>query len=172
MNHPDHNDPERELFARLEADMNTPASAPVTAGADAMTTTAAPAAPGSPGVPAGTRRDASDFEDPEDYRPLPVPADPPNLAKPGITEIGRRPIIPAWVRSKADLTSALTRAGMNAGYACGFHCVRAPYYAARLATTAPFGAARFVKSANRGCGTWTWPRCVRRRSRPTTRAST
>ncbi len=100
--------------------------------------------------PAGTP--AASGGAPEDYRPLPVPADPPNLAKPGITEIRRRPIIPAWVRSKADLTSALTRAGMNAGYACGFHCVRAPYYAARLATTAPFGAARFVKSANR----WVW----------------
>ncbi|WP_034089476.1 FtsK/SpoIIIE domain-containing protein [Streptacidiphilus albus] len=151
MNHPSEGDPERELFARLEADMNTPA--PVTAGVDAKAETAGPAAAPAAAPPAdGSGRVAGDFEDPEDAPPVSVPADPPDLPGPGITEVKRRPIVPAWVRSKADLTSALTRAGMNAGYACAFHCVRTPYYAARLAGTAPIGAGRFMKAMNR----WVW----------------
>jgi len=154
VNHePDDGDPERELFARLEADMNAPVPAPV-GGGDVVDLGKARADRAAPADATG--RMPGDFPDDDDDdgtgSGVPVPADPPDLPKPGITEVRRRPIVPPWVRSKADLTSALTRAGKNAGYACGFHCVRAPYYAARLAGTAPFGAARLVKATNR----WVW----------------
>jgi DNA segregation ATPase FtsK/SpoIIIE, S-DNA-T family len=66
-------------------------------------------------------------------------------ARPGLAGLHaaeRRPILPAWLRSRAGLAEV---AGWAAGYAAhtsGYHLARSPVYAGRLAARAPRGAAR------------------------------
>ncbi|MEY9876026.1 S-DNA-T family DNA segregation ATPase FtsK/SpoIIIE [Streptacidiphilus sp. MAP12-33] len=94
-----------------------------------------------------------DDEDDEESAPKPtVPADPPNLAPPGITEVNRRPIVPEWMQNKPDFLSATGRALGHFGYAFAFHAIRCPYYTLRLLTTAPRGTVRFISATNR----WVW----------------
>src|SRR5215475_13006792 len=80
-------------------------------------------------------------------RSEPVPVDPPDTgAGPGLLELARtaerRPVLPAWARSRSQFRAA---AGWVAGYyayLAGFHAVRVPVYAARLAGRCPRGAYR------------------------------
>jgi DNA segregation ATPase FtsK/SpoIIIE, S-DNA-T family len=74
-----------------------------------------------------------------------VPVDPPARA-PGREalpwqrgEIERRPVIAPWLRRADDLTAAGRWAAGWAWHATGFHTVRAPLYAVKLATRAPRG---------------------------------
>ncbi|BFV58724.1 FtsK/SpoIIIE domain-containing protein [Kitasatospora sp. CMC57] len=62
----------------------------------------------------------------------------------------RRPIIPAWAKSKLELAAAAKWAAGHAGHTLGYHAVRSPLYAAKLAARSPRGTSRLVG------GTWRW----------------
>ena len=62
----------------------------------------------------------------------------------------RRPIIPAWARSKAELATGARWLGEHVAHTAGYHAVRSPLYAAKLAARAPRGTARLVG------GTYRW----------------
>ncbi|WP_344632390.1 cell division protein FtsK [Streptomyces glaucosporus] len=97
---------------------------------------------------------AQDVEDIEDIGERPVAVDPPDLPAPGIHEEKRRPIIPAWLRSKADALATAKHAAGRAGYATAYHGIRLPWYSAQLAAMAPRGAARLIRETGR----WIWDR--------------
>lgn len=106
-----------------------------------------PAPPSTPTAPAPATPDTPDNE-------TPVPVDPPNLPHPDVSDERRRPVIPDWLRTRADALATAQRAGGRLGYASLYHALRTPYYAVRLTGTAPRGAARFL----RGTGRWIWDR--------------
>ena len=56
----------------------------------------------------------------------------------------RRPVIPAWARSRREFGLAAKGVGRYAGHVSAYHAVRVPWYALRLTLQAPCGAARFV----------------------------
>ena len=62
----------------------------------------------------------------------------------------RRPIIPAWARSKAELATGARWLGEHVAHTAGYHAVRSPLYAAKLAARAPRGTARLMG------GTYRW----------------
>jgi S-DNA-T family DNA segregation ATPase FtsK/SpoIIIE len=131
-----HPDDDNELFNRLEAEMATDA------GADVVDLDKARAA-----------REPAPVTVPE-----PVPADPdtpvmvdqPALAATGPGYLGRlasarrRAVVPLWLKSVAELRTASVWVARHYTHAAGYHALRAPVYAARLAFQAPAGAARFV----------------------------
>ncbi|WP_163507679.1 cell division protein FtsK [Fodinicola acaciae] len=54
----------------------------------------------------------------------------------------RRPIIPPWLLSRADLAAAVRWAIKDMLYLAGYHAVRIPKYVAKIAVYAPVGAFR------------------------------
>ncbi len=56
----------------------------------------------------------------------------------------RRPIVPAWLKSTAELKTAAGWVARHYGHKAGYHAFRSPAYAARLAMQAPRGAAKFI----------------------------
>lgn len=56
----------------------------------------------------------------------------------------RRPIVPLWLRSRADAVETLKWAGEYAAYVAGYQLARTPLYAGRLTMRAPRGLARLV----------------------------
>ena len=56
----------------------------------------------------------------------------------------RRPILPTWVRSRTEFAANTTWAAQLAVHTTGYHAVRTPKYATRLAWRAPRGLARLV----------------------------
>jgi S-DNA-T family DNA segregation ATPase FtsK/SpoIIIE len=64
----------------------------------------------------------------------------PGLA--GLRAAERRPIVPAWARSRAELGEVCRWAAGYTAHTSGYHLARAPVYAGRLAARAPRGAAR------------------------------
>lgn len=56
----------------------------------------------------------------------------------------RRPVIPTWVRSRAEFAQNTAWAAGYAGHAVAYHAVRSPKYAARMVFRAPRGAARVL----------------------------
>ncbi|MFF7854120.1 cell division protein FtsK [Streptomyces sp. NPDC007904] len=87
-------------------------------------------------------------------RPAPVPVDNPNLPGPGVVEEKRKPILPPWLRDRAEFTTAAGHTAARLGYATAYHGVRLPWYGLQLAAMSPRGACRFVTSTNR----WIWDR--------------
>jgi DNA segregation ATPase FtsK/SpoIIIE, S-DNA-T family len=68
-------------------------------------------------------------------------------ARPGLAgwrAAERRPILPVWLRSRAELAEVARWAAGFAAHASGYHLARAPVYAGRLAARAPRGAARLL----------------------------
>src|SRR6266545_688016 len=66
-------------------------------------------------------------------------------ARPGLSGLRaaeRRPILPAWLRSRAELAEACRWAAGYAAHSSGYHLARSPVYAGRLAARAPRGASR------------------------------
>lgn len=61
----------------------------------------------------------------------------------------RRPVIPAWARSKAELMQSARWLAGYAGHITAYHTVRAPAYAARLTLRAPAGAGKAAGSLRR-----------------------
>jgi DNA segregation ATPase FtsK/SpoIIIE, S-DNA-T family len=66
----------------------------------------------------------------------------PGLA--GLRAAERRPILPAWLRSRAELAGVSRWAAGYAAHTSGYHLARSPVYAGRLAARAPRGAARVL----------------------------
>ncbi|MDI5971516.1 cell division protein FtsK [Streptomyces sp. SL13] len=123
MNHDD----EHELFQRLEADMATPADGTV--------------------VDLDKHRKTPPADDAPDGPP-PVAVDAPAPAGPGyldrVAGAQLRAIVPAWAKSRAELTGMAKWLAAYHAHQVGYHAVRSPLYAAKLALRAPSGAAKFV----------------------------
>ncbi|MGX1633811.1 cell division protein FtsK [Streptomyces albidoflavus] len=154
MNH-DEND---ELFQRLEAEMTAPPD------------TGSPDESGRVVDLDKARRVRAESADPSSDSPVPESADPgavesadesgrrlvdssPAPVGPGylgrLRTARRRPVLPAWARSGAEMRTAAKWLGTHYGHTTAYHLVRTPVYAARLAFQAPRGAARFVGGAMR-----------------------
>jgi DNA segregation ATPase FtsK/SpoIIIE, S-DNA-T family len=80
----------------------------------------------------------------------PVLVDSPQAQRPGrpglagLRAVQRRPILPAWLRSRAELSALARWAASFAAHASAYHLTRGPVYAGRLAARAPRGAARLL----------------------------
>ncbi|MFC5719610.1 cell division protein FtsK [Streptomyces gamaensis] len=61
----------------------------------------------------------------------------------------RRPVIPAWARSRQEAAAAGKGLAAYAWHVAAYHAVRTPWYCLRLTLQAPCGAARFVGGAVR-----------------------
>jgi DNA segregation ATPase FtsK/SpoIIIE, S-DNA-T family len=127
VNHDDEND----LFKRLESEM---AAAP---GADVVDLDKARAARDGSGEPA-----ARVLVD----QPT-APAGPGYLGR--LLAAKRRPVIPDWLKSTAELKTAGTWVARHYAHVIGYHGVRLPAYAARLAFQAPSGTAKFMSGTMR-----------------------
>ncbi|MGM9383337.1 cell division protein FtsK [Streptomyces antibioticus] len=148
MNHPDD---DHELFNRLEAEMAADSGGEVvdlgkarSARSESTDPTARPAADRS--ADSGPGESGVESADPSGT----VLVDSPTLKAVGPGYLGRlaaaqrRPIVPAWLRSLAELRTASAWAARHYAHTTGYHALRTPVYAARLALQAPAGAARFV----------------------------
>ncbi|MEU1115091.1 MULTISPECIES: cell division protein FtsK [unclassified Streptomyces] len=100
--------------------------------------------------------------DPEPSEPGPESADPDKsvmvdqptrAAGPGylgrLMGAKRREVIPPWLRSWAELKTATSWVARHYAHAVGYHALRSPVYALRLALQAPTGGAKFVGSTMR-----------------------
>ncbi|MFF4156647.1 cell division protein FtsK [Streptomyces sp. NPDC001678] len=56
----------------------------------------------------------------------------------------RRPVLPAWAKSRQELRAAGKGVAVYAWHVAAYHAVRTPWYALRLTLQAPQGAARVV----------------------------
>ncbi|WP_326549922.1 FtsK/SpoIIIE domain-containing protein [Micromonospora sp. NBC_01813] len=74
---------------------------------------------------------------------------PARLTMAGLRAGERRPILPAWLRSRTELAEMLRWAFGHAAHTSGYHLARLPVYALRLALRAPVGAARLVRGLTR-----------------------
>ncbi|MFJ2593307.1 cell division protein FtsK [Streptomyces erythrochromogenes] len=140
-----HPDDENELFSRLEADMAAGLGADVVdlgkarsaraESPDSITSTA-------PDSAADADHDGSD--DPSARRLV----DGPDVPGPGylgrLAGAKRRAIVPAWLQSTTELRTAARWVTRHYAHLAGYHALRSPVYAGRLALQAPRGAARFV----------------------------
>ncbi|MFI9269797.1 cell division protein FtsK [Kitasatospora sp. NPDC052896] len=128
MNH-EEDDAARELFARLEAEMNTDPD-----GRDVA--------------------DAAPVDDASVYENGPVvPVDGPTPAGPGLLERiraeKRRPVLPVWLRSRTELRDAVNWLAGHYAHTTAFHAVRLPSYLGTLTARAPRGAARALREFRR-----------------------
>ncbi|MEV5007158.1 cell division protein FtsK [Streptomyces sp. NPDC055692] len=138
-----HPDDDNELFNRLEAEMA--ADSRPDPGADvvdldkarsARTRSADPTT--RPGVDASADPTAPVMVD----QPTPTAAGPGYLGR--LAGARRRAVVPIWLRSTTELRTASAWVTRHYTHTFGYHALRAPVYAARLALQAPAGAARFV----------------------------
>ncbi|KIZ13702.1 cell division protein FtsK [Streptomyces natalensis] len=140
MNHDD----DRELFNRLEADM----------AADAARQEGAEVVDLNKARSAREAADESPNPEPTTGRPAQtdlsarVLVDGPDIKGPGylgrLMGAKRRAIVPEWLKSTDELKTAATWVAGHYGHMAGYHALRSPVYAARLAFQAPRGAARFL----------------------------
>lgn len=66
----------------------------------------------------------------------------PRFALSGLRDAERRPIVPGWLRSKTEFAGNLGWAVGLSAHTVGYHGIRAPKYAAKLAVRAPRGFGR------------------------------
>jgi DNA segregation ATPase FtsK/SpoIIIE, S-DNA-T family len=143
--------PEIELIDRSDltddlADEDLGADTP--AGVGAADRLADPDSDSGPGGPDGTV-DAETVEVEESGLGGPVdgPEVPASAAWTALTTTdtaGRAPIVPAWLRSRADRVASLKAMGRNLRYWVLFHLLRSPKYLAKTAWYAPAGLVRIV----------------------------
>lgn len=85
----------------------------------------------------------------------PVPVDLPSRRQPldaavlAARTLDRRPILPGWVRSRAEFVALLAWLGRYGAHATGFHLARTPLYLARLVARSPGGGWVFARSVFR-----------------------
>ncbi|MFF5975719.1 cell division protein FtsK [Streptomyces sp. NPDC012769] len=131
-----HPDDDNELFDRLEAEMAADGGAEVVdldkarAARDTTPTTTAV----DPTEPEGERQVVD--------LPTPVATGPGYLGR--LAGAKRRDVIPVWLRSTSELRTAAGWVARHYTHTVGYHALRAPIYAARLALQSPVGAAKFV----------------------------
>ncbi|MER7514819.1 cell division protein FtsK [Streptomyces sp. NPDC126499] len=131
-----HPEDDNELFNRLEAEMAADA------GAEVVDLDKARAARDT--TPSTTVVDPTE---PEGERPLvdlprPVATGPGYLGR--LAGAKRRDVIPVWLRSTSELRTAAGWVARHYTHTVGYHALRAPIYAARLALQSPAGTARFI----------------------------
>jgi S-DNA-T family DNA segregation ATPase FtsK/SpoIIIE len=102
------------------------------------------ARPGQPATPAAGTDDMAATDVGEGRVPVDSPQAqrPPRPGLAGLRAAQRRPILPAWARSRGELADVARWAAGFAAHTSGYHLVRTPVYAGRLAARAPRGAAR------------------------------
>ncbi|MEU1163459.1 cell division protein FtsK, partial [Streptomyces sp. NPDC005921] len=146
-----HPDDENELFNRLEAEMNTDSGGEVVDLDKARSARAGSADPTTrpdtdPSADSETGRSGTESADPTER----VMVDLPTVKATGPGYLGRllaaqrRPVVPLWLKSVAELKTATAWVTRHYAHAAGYHALRSPVYAARLALRAPSGAAKFV----------------------------
>ncbi|MEU0894229.1 cell division protein FtsK [Streptomyces massasporeus] len=150
-----HPDDDNELFNRLEAEMSAD-SAPDSGGdvvdldkaRSARTESADPTARPDADRSADSDASRSGAESADPTAPVMVDQPTPRATSPGylgrLAAAQRRAVVPVWLRSLAELRTASAWVARHYAHAAGYHALRAPVYAARLALQAPTGAARFV----------------------------
>ncbi|KRV47542.1 cell division protein FtsK [Wenjunlia vitaminophila] len=72
----------------------------------------------------------------------PAPAGPGYLSR--IRGSKRKPIVPPWVRSRAEVRQTAEWIAGHYAHSAGYHAARIPLYSAKLAVRAPQGAARLI----------------------------
>ncbi|WP_405743436.1 cell division protein FtsK [Streptomyces sp. NBC_01525] len=77
----------------------------------------------------------------------PAPSGPGLLAR--LAGAKRRAVLPGWLRSRQELTTAVKWVAGHYGHLTAYHGIRSPLYAARLVLQAPRGTARFLSGAMR-----------------------
>ncbi|MGC9541113.1 cell division protein FtsK [Streptomyces sp. UG1] len=146
-----HPDDDNELFNRLEAEMAADSGGEVvdldkarSARAESADPTTRPDADRSPD--SDTARSGAESADPT--APVMVDQPTPRATGPGylgrLAGAHRRAVVPEWLRSVAELRTAAAWVARHYAHSVGYHALRAPVYAARLALQAPSGAAKFV----------------------------
>jgi S-DNA-T family DNA segregation ATPase FtsK/SpoIIIE len=76
----------------------------------------------------------------------------PRLTLAALRGAERRPIVPPWLRSRAEFVGNLAYATGLAGHSLGYHLVRLPKYAVKLLVRAPRGFGRVCVGYHR----WLW----------------
>ncbi|MEV6992273.1 cell division protein FtsK [Streptomyces sp. NPDC093228] len=142
-----HPDDDNELFNRLEAELAADSGGDVVDLNAARSARAESADPGADRS-ADSRPVGSGIESADPSTPVLV--DSPTLKATGPGYLGRlagakrRAVVPIWLRSVSELKTASGWVTRHYAHTAGYHALRAPVYAARLALQAPTGAARFV----------------------------
>ncbi len=96
-------------------------------------------------IPTGSAPLDDDAAQPGEARVLVDSPEAQRPARPGLAGLRaaqRRPILPAWLRSRAELGEVCRWAAGFAAHTSGYHLARSPVYAGRLAARAPRGSAR------------------------------
>ncbi|MFH8284714.1 cell division protein FtsK [Streptomyces antibioticus] len=151
-----HPDDDNELFNRLEAEMSADSGGEVVdldkaRSARTESTDPAPRPTADRSADSHPTKSGGESADPS----ATVLVDSPTLKAAGPGYLGRlaaarrRPVVPAWLRSVAELKTASAWVARHYAHAAGYHALRTPVYAARLALQAPAGAARFVGATMR-----------------------
>ncbi|MGC5288974.1 cell division protein FtsK [Micromonospora sp. DT231] len=78
----------------------------------------------------------------------------PRFTLDGVRAGQRRPILPAWMRSRAELRDVMRWAVGHLLHTTGYHATRLPKYAGKLAFRAPGGAWRLASGATRWLFDW------------------
>lgn len=153
MKHLNDGDDDRELFARLESEMNATSEPegsadPVPDGStspvvDLDKERSARKAP-NPSSTSDTVGSGEDSADPDSITLVdgPAPSGPGRLDR--IRSAKRHPVVPAWARSKPEFVAAAGWLAGHTGHTVAFHGVRLPWYTLRLVAQAPHGAARLI----------------------------
>ncbi|BDH08396.1 cell division protein FtsK [Streptomyces seoulensis] len=147
-----HPDDDNELFNRLEAEIAADSGGDVvdlnaarSARAESTDTRADRVPDSGPG--------GSGIESPDPTAKLLVDSPTVKAAGPGylgrLAGAKRRAVVPLWLRSLSELKTASGWVARHYAHTAGYHALRAPVYAARLALQAPAGAARFVGGSMR-----------------------
>ncbi|MFI8425092.1 cell division protein FtsK [Streptomyces sp. NPDC085479] len=135
-----HSDDDNELFDRLEAEMADDRSAD--GGAEVVDLGKARAA-------RETTTPAAAEAEPEEAtgrlvvdQPTPAATGPGYLGR--LASAKRRDVVPVWLRSTSELRTAAGWVARHYAHTVGYHALRTPVYALRLALQSPVGAARFI----------------------------
>ncbi|MFF5229991.1 cell division protein FtsK [Dactylosporangium sp. NPDC000521] len=86
--------------------------------------------------------DATDGGDVAELVDAPEAQRRPRFTLAGLKEGERRPVVPAWMRSRAEAAASATWLASLAAHTTGYHLLRLPLYAGRLALRAPVGGWR------------------------------
>ncbi|MBQ1071639.1 cell division protein FtsK [Micromonospora sp. C31] len=78
----------------------------------------------------------------------------PRFSLDGVRAGQRRPILPAWLRSRAELRDTMRWAVGHLLHTAAYHATRTPKYAGKLALRAPAGAWRMLSGATRWLFDW------------------
>ncbi|MFY1657072.1 cell division protein FtsK [Micromonospora sp. WMMD1274] len=96
--------------------------------------------------------------DDEDGRPVlvdsPAAQRPPRFTLAAVRTGQRRPILPAWLRSRSELADAMRWAVGHLLHTTAYHLTRLPKYAGKLVLRAPGGARRLASGATRWVFDW------------------